>query len=350
MNKLIRTKDKQIIFLLFVVFFAFGLVPHLSHADCEDDTQMEIVCSEETLDLQYGDHTSGCVISPTADADPFRFQGVAGDVVRFICSGLTLNLDCRIEVWEPSPAHVKIVDTSCYADQYHRCTASQEVELPSTGRYDLLISDADNNSVGSYVFNLENLPPHAAPNLPYDATLQCAVDPCSDVDKFKFCGTAGSTVRIIVTGLWLNLDSRIEVWDPEGTKVNDVWCTADQYHSCSVYTDIPITISGLHSIGVSDFGNDNSAGYSIQLICLFGDCACTPRPEDCSNGVDDDFDGKTDCADPDCADDYACIANAEASTYGSASLSGSGAINEVILFLIPVGLILLLTVLRRTNH
>ena len=44
--------------------------------------------------------------------------------------------------------------------------------------------------------------------------------------------------------------------------------------------------------------------------CADPDCATDPAciiPEDCTNGVDDDGDGLADCADPDCAADPACI-------------------------------------------
>jgi len=48
-------------------------------------------------------------------------------------------------------------------------------------------------------------------------------------------------------------------------------------------------------------------------VCTAGVCAATPLdsctsnpPEDCTNGVDDDGDGLTDCSDTDCADVAAC--------------------------------------------
>jgi hypothetical protein len=44
---------------------------------------------------------------------------------------------------------------------------------------------------------------------------------------------------------------------------------------------------------------------------------------------------------------YTCTANAEASTYGSSSLAGSGVVNEFILLLIPVGAVILMRILCR---
>jgi hypothetical protein len=69
-------------------------------------------------------------------------------------------------------------------------------------------------------------------------------------------------------------------------------------------------------------------------------------PENCSNGIDDDCDGKADALDPDCSS-YSAAANAEASMYGSNSVVGSGVLNELALLLIPVGVVVFLRILRR---
>jgi len=65
----------------------------------------------------------------------------------------------------------------------------------------------------------------------------------------------------------------------------------------------------------------------------------------CDDGKDNDCDGHVDSADCECS--YTGCANAEAATYGSGSLTGSGAFNELILLFIPVGSVLLLKTLRR---
>jgi len=102
--------------------------------------------------------------------------------------------------------------------------------------------------------------------------------------------------------------------------------------------DFVITIPG--------FGEaDDNSSFTAAL----GD---PTQPEDCSNGVDDDCDGFLDCDDTDCSADPACgsypgVANAEAASYGSSSLAGSGTFNALALLLLPVGAAILLRVLRR---
>ena len=72
-------------------------------------------------------------------------------------------------------------------------------------------------------------------------------------------------------------------------------------------------------------------------------------PENCRNGVDDDCDGYLDCDDSDCSEEcsYPGVANAEAASYGSSSLTGSGTVNALTLLLAPIGALILLRVLRR---
>jgi hypothetical protein len=62
-----------------------------------------------------------------------------------------------------------------------------------------------------------------------------------------------------------------------------------------------------------DCSNGIDDDYDGAVDCADSDCydapecqldGAMPAPfEDCSNGIDDDFDGKVDCEDPDCADE-----------------------------------------------
>jgi uncharacterized repeat protein (TIGR01451 family) len=56
---------------------------------------------------------------------------------------------------------------------------------------------------------------------------------------------------------------------------------------------------------------DSCVGGACAHTAIPGCTPCTPKPEVCDNGIDDDCDGLTDCADPDCASSPACSATAE---------------------------------------
>jgi len=93
-------------------------------------------------------------------------------------------------------------------------------------------------------------------------------------------------------------------------------------------------------------------GWADSDSSLAADVGDPTLPEDCGNGVDDDCDGFLDCDDTDCSaapecGSYPGVANAEAASYGSSSLTGSGTFNALALLLLPVGAAILLRVLRR---
>jgi hypothetical protein len=71
-------------------------------------------------------------------------------------------------------------------------------------------------------------------------------------------------------------------------------------------------------------------------------CPSVPNPDQ----EDSDGDGIGDA----CESQYSAVANAEAATCGGRSLAASGSFNSLILFLIPVGTVLLLRTLRRKQQ
>ena len=106
-----------------------------------------------------------------------------------------------------------------------------------------------------------------------------------------------------------------------------------------------ITWKVIFVITVPGFGlADDNSSFTAAL----GDPAL---PEVCGNGVDDDCDGYLDCNDSDCSADPGCApvwgANAQAASYGSTSLTGSGAFNALTLLLVPIGALIFLRVLLR---
>jgi hypothetical protein len=280
MKHISQTRSNRCFPWIFVLSVTFILVPCLTHAVCEDEP--EVACSETTLLLKYGDHTSECIISPIADVDTFVFDGVGGDTARVTCSGMDLDFDCRIEVWAPDTT--KIADVSCSANAYNWCSISVDVPLPSTGTYSIAISDSGNNNPGNYSLNLEQLPPDDAQHLLYDVTEACELNPISDSDKFYFYGVAGTTIRLVLSGTALDLDPCLEIWNPEGTKFDWTCCSANAYNWCSTYKDIVLPATGKYSIHIFDSGYNNPGTYEVHLQCLVGGCPLCTGADDCNDG------------------------------------------------------------------
>ena len=92
--------------------------------------------------------------------------------------------------------------------------------------------------------------------------------------------------------------------------------------------DITFTPGGGTPIEVCNNGVDDDGDGATD--CADADCAADPActtspPEDCSNGVDDDGDGAIDCADSDCIGDPACTVLADGDDCNDAIVASLGA-------------------------
>ena len=98
------------------------------------------------------------------------------------------------------------------------------------------------------------------------------------------------------------------------------------------------------------YGSPASAACAfLELDCDDSDPDVHPNnPEDCSNGIDDDCDGKTDLDDKECQQSgWAAAGEADASSRMPGTDNPSGAFNRLILILIPSIAVLLLWTRRR---
>ena len=102
----------------------------------------------------------------------------------------------------------------------------------------------------------------------------------------------------------VNFDSDIAIYSGTCDALTQVGCNGDG-PGCSTFTsrlsDLPVTAGTEYIIRVGGW-NLGSAGTGILDLSL-----STSSAENCTNGVDDDLDGLTDCEDPDCSGDPSCI-------------------------------------------
>ena len=146
---------------------------------------------------------------------------------------------------------------------------------------------------------------------------------------------------------------------PHGNKVNAEPIEILEHLDPGVDNDVTYAYA---ITAVDRSGNESDFSNVIMLTPLpglgdpssdgGGGDACTPSEGSlgdptCSDGLDNDCDGSADSADCDCS--YTGCANAEAATYGSGSVTGSGVSNELILLFVPLGAVLLLKFLRKKD-
>jgi hypothetical protein len=102
-------------------------------------------------------------------------------------------------------------------------------------------------------------------------TIGARIENPTDIDSFSFYGSAGDSIRVIVSKESGLLSPRLEIWDPNGDKIVDTW----DYDDVSV--DKTLVTTGTYLMAVSDHQLDYPGDYEIEIQCLFGNCPCFPR-------------------------------------------------------------------------
>ena len=139
---------------------------------------------------------------------------------------------------------------------------------------------------------------HAAPDgrpckaEPTDETIQygdlvtCASTPSGDSDAFRFAGSANDKIIIQLTRTSGTFDPCIQLFGPNGLPVGNA-CN-NTFFPNSQRLDISLQQTGVHTIIVSDAGNDNSGTYTLALERLFPPSFGTPvRYGEGLNGAND---------------------------------------------------------------
>ena len=247
--------------LIVIVFFAPTI-----QAEYLLPPESPVPCPEgAVVDLMYGEHTTGCTIGVVTDLDTFTFEGIAGDEIRITLRTDT-GMDPCIEIREPG--NPDPIETLCCTGA---CTIREEdFALNFTGTYLLAVSERESDQTGSYVLQLEKIPPIAAPlslSIPYDFAVSETVSPQTDLDFIKFEGADGTLVRV-TRRTNTGMDPRLEIWDPAHAKIKDVSCIG----ACTISEDLSLISSGTYLIGISEVFGDQTGGYEINIQCLFGDC------------------------------------------------------------------------------
>ncbi|MGE4614468.1 MAG: hypothetical protein AAEJ46_09040, partial [Planctomycetota bacterium] len=122
----------------------------------------------------------------------------------------------------------------------------------------------------------------------------------------------------------IDFDSDLVVYSGNCDSLTQVGCNGDAA-GCGGFTslvEMTMTAGTGYYIRLGGW-NDTASGTGTLEI---GATTPPPPPENCSNGTDDDLDGLTDCEDPDCIGDPACVCEPI-----SGLVCGQGAATEVVL-------------------
>ena len=247
--------------LLCLATLVLAMLTQAEPALAEDES---IPCDPEPTDMSisYSDVVS-CSIDVVGDVDVFRFSGIAGEAVSARASKLSgvTTVPC-VELFDPAGAPV---GSHCLA-QGARFGAT----LAQTGVYSILVSEFANDNPMDYTLVVERVAPPSFPAtyICPGCELQDGIDPPGDVDLFFFFGTAGDVVSALGSKLsGVTTVPCIELFDPAGGVVG-AHCLSQ-----GARIDATLAHTGVHSILVSEFANDNTMDYTLSYQCIVGVCA-----------------------------------------------------------------------------
>ena len=205
-------------------------------------------CVPEPTDmfLRYGELVT-CSIDVVGDSDLFRFQGVAGEVVRIAIHGA----GAAFEVLGPNGARIG------------GSIIAADITLTQSGVHTIAVQHNTNSGTTPYALALDRLSPPAptARAINYGQNVHDEINPVGDMDLFVFPGAAGTVVRVSTTHA-----AGFEVLSPGGVRLG----------GSIISTDVTLTQTGIHTIFVHQNTNSGILDYTLSLQCLVGPCPATP--------------------------------------------------------------------------
>ena len=166
--------------VLFAVSMCLLLIPGMVQAG-QPETEVECVegTPPEPIEVEFGEHTSGCQVDNGTDLDQFQTPIGTEDFGKLLRLNVTRTggsyFTPRVEVWDPSGGNLDNSVSPNYSNDFG---------LIETGEYLVAISDDDRYHPGSYEAEVNCLPPGGCPPTPTEGP---PGDPsCSDgIDNDK---------------------------------------------------------------------------------------------------------------------------------------------------------------------
>jgi hypothetical protein len=225
--------------------------------------------AERDTGVLISDLTRHGGIDRIADFDPYRFYGEAG--TRVLISAVTESgpLDTRLSLYPPDGSGA---ETQSLCDIFG-CRDQLEWVLAQTGIYTLLVQDGSSVQKGTYQLTFTKLPGSATTITDMDGgqlvsgdVVAGRIQVASDVDVWRFYGSAGQNAIITATTTSGSLDTRIRVFPPgsgpaEQESVCDIFGCRDQ-------VSFQLAETGLYTVAISDGGETQRGDYSLSLILI----------------------------------------------------------------------------------
>lgn len=122
----------------------------------------------------------------------------------------------------------------------------------------------------------------------YREYANCSISAQTETDVYQFFGAAGDKVRItlrVSSGCW---DPKVELFNPDFGVHSTQACGGC---ACTVLHQVVLTQSGMHTLAISDNGQNNTGGYWLELDPIVPNDVTTPLSYGVSTNVSINFGG-----------------------------------------------------------
>jgi hypothetical protein len=241
-----------------------------SAADGPQEELLVSVLEPGTTSLVYGCRTINGAIEHPFDSDAMTFIGATGDRIRIRVMTETATLDPQCELLSPTGARLDFFSATAGASG---CVFERNPALlVESGLFRILINDRDQNDSGTYVLQLERVPPSTIERvIGYDRLATDTLDSRIDMDAFRTEMIAGVPMRITMSGTSGGLDPLYELYDPDGNRID----SASASNGIPLTRNVTPTTTGTYSVLMSDRDLNETGDFSIIIVCTGGTCPPT---------------------------------------------------------------------------
>jgi uncharacterized repeat protein (TIGR01451 family) len=187
--------------------------------------------------------------------DYYSFTAAAGDAVSLRLLRTAGTMQPQLELY--GPAGTRITWDYSYSGSDVRIDRS----LSAAGLHTLVVSEYGNDATGSYALTWQKLnAPCGATSLSCGQTKPGTVDAVGRQRFFSFTASAGDALALVMTRTSGGLDPSLELYDTLTRR-------ASQYTSSGSQVTLTYTVvsSGSFLAIASDYGNDETGGFSLKL-------------------------------------------------------------------------------------
>jgi uncharacterized protein (TIGR03437 family) len=217
--------------------------------------------------LLFGGQPQSGTIGSAAQSNSYILTANANDIVNFTMVVTSGNLQPEIVLFNPN-------GTQLAYNYYGSTVELNQVKLPTTGNYIVLVKDVGDTKTGGYLIYAQrtNNPAGVVP-LVFGGQPQTGMIASEALsNSYVFGSSAGDIVSFTVVVTSGNLQPEIVLFNPDGTQL-----AYNYYGSTVELNQVKLPTTGNYIVLIKDVGDTNTGNYSLSAQC-FGVCTGPPPP------------------------------------------------------------------------